>query len=134
MLVLDVDTIPVFERDFDGFLEFLNGKTSRPVISPKSFALVFNFDMQGLAVAARVHRNTITRAPESEGVQRYLRESVRVVRAAVDVSHSIEKAIFWYRNHPIPTFDYKTGQQLTTEGRADDVVRYLQSLRQGFSG
>ena len=81
-----------------------------------------------------MHRNTITRAPESEGVQRYLRESIRVVRAATDVSHSIEKAIYWYRNHPIPTFDYKTGQQLTSEGRADDVVSYLQSLRQGFSG
>lgn len=134
MLVHDSDTLPVFERDFDGFLEFLNGETNRPVISPRSFALVFNFDLQSLAAAARVHRNTITRAPESEGVQRYLRESVRVVRAAADVSHSIEKAIYWYRNHPIPAFDYKTGQQLISEGRTDDVVTYLQSLRQGFAG
>ena len=59
---------------------------------------------------------------------------MRVVRAAADVSHSIEKAIYWYRNHPISTFDYKTGQQLISEGRTDDVVTYLQSLRQGFAG
>ncbi|KQQ36282.1 hypothetical protein ASF61_08880 [Duganella sp. Leaf126] len=134
MLVRESDTMPVFDRDFDSFLVFLNGETRRPAISPRSFARAFNFDLQSLAAAARVHRNTITRAPESESVQRYLRESVRVVRAAADVSHSIEKAIYWYRNHPIPTFDYKTGQQLISEGRTDDVVKYLQSLRQGFSG
>jgi hypothetical protein len=134
MLSLDADAIPVFERDFDRFLDFLNGDTKRPLISPKSFALVFNFDMQSLATAAHVHRNTVTRAPESESVQRYLRESIRIVRAAADAAHSIEKAIFWYKNHPIPTFDYKTAQQLVSEGRSDDLIRYLQSLRAGFSG
>jgi hypothetical protein len=134
MMLIDAGTVPVFDRDFDGFLDYLNGDSHRPVISPKSFALVFNFDLQDLAAAARVHRNTITRAPESEGVQRYLRESIRIVRAAADVSRSIEKALYWYKNHPIPTFDYKTGDQLVSEGRADDVVRYLQSLQQGFAG
>ena len=134
MLSLDADAIPVFERDFDRFLDFLNGDTKRPLISPKSFALVFNFDMQSLAAAAHVHRNTVTRAPESESVQRYLRESIRIVRAAADAAHSIEKAIFWYKNHPIPTFDYKTAQQLVSAGRSDDLIRYLQSLRAGFSG
>ncbi len=134
MLSLDAGAIPVFERDFDRFLDFLNGDTKRPLISPKSFALVFNFDMQSLAAAAHVHRNTVTRAPESESVQRYLRESIRIVRAAADAAHSIEKAIFWYKNHPIPTFDYKTAQQLVSDGRSDDLIRYLQSLRAGFSG
>lgn len=134
MFSLSADAVPIFERDFDLFLDFLNGDTKRPLISPKSFALVFNFDMQSLAAAANVHRNTVTRAPESESVQRYLRESVRIVRAAADTSHSIEKAIYWYKNHPIPTFDYKTGQQLVSEGRSEDLIRYLQSLRAGFAG
>lgn len=134
MLTLHADDVPVFDRDFDRFLAFLNGDTKRPLISPKIFALVFNFDIQSLATAARVHRNTVARAPESEGVQRYLRDSVRVVRAAADVSHSIEKAIFWYKNYPIPTFDYKTAQQLVSEGRTDDLILYMQSLQTGFSG
>lgn len=134
MSSLPADLIPVFDRDFNRFLDFLNGDTKRPSISPKSFALVFNFDMQSLAAAAHVHRNTVTRSPESESVQRYLRESIRIVRAAADASHSIEKAIYWYKNHPIPTFDYKTGQQLVSEGRSEDLIRYLQSLRAGFAG
>lgn len=134
MLTIACDTVPVFERDFARFLDFLNGASKRPWISPKSFGLVFNFDMQSLASAAHVHRNTVTRAPESETVQRYLRESIRVVRAATDVVHSIEKAIYWYRNHPIPIFDYRTAQELVSEGRSDDIVRYLQSLQTGFAG
>lgn len=134
MLTPQADEVPIFERDFDRFLTFLNGNTKRPLISPRIFALVFNFDMQSLATAARVHRNTVARTPESEGVQRYLRDSIRVVRAAADVSHSIEKAIFWYKNHPIPTFDYKTAQQLVSEGRTDDLIPYVQSLQTGFSG
>jgi murein L,D-transpeptidase YcbB/YkuD len=128
------DAIPEFKRDFDTFLDYLNDGTSRAVISPRRFAQVFSFDMQTLAAAANVHRNTVSRAPESESIQVYLRASVRVLRAAVDVAGSIDKAIYWYRNHPLPIFDYKTAQQLVSEGRTDDVVRYLQSLQAGFAG
>jgi len=128
------DAIPAFERDFDVFLNYLNDGTNRAVISPKRFAQVFSFDLQSLASAAKVHRNTLSRAPESESIQVYLRASVRVLRAAADVAGSIDKAIYWYRNHPLPVFDYKTAQQLVSEGRTDDVVRYLQSLQAGFAG
>ena len=128
------DAIPAFERDFDTFLNYLNDGANRAVISPQRFARVLSFDLQSLAAAANVHRNTVSRAPESESIQIYLRASVRVLRAAVDVAGSIDKAIYWYRNHPLPVFDYKTAQQLVSEGRTDDVVRYLQSLQTGFAG
>lgn len=119
MLSLDAGAIPVFERDFDRFLDFLNGDTKRPLISPKSFALVFNFDMQSLAAAAHVHRNTVTRAPESESVQRYLRESIRIVRAAADAAHSIEKAIFGTR---IIRFRPSTTKRRSSSSRTGDLT------------
>jgi uncharacterized protein (DUF2384 family) len=90
--------------------------------------------MQTLAAQAHVHRNTLNRAPETESVQKYLRDSVKVMRAAVDVAGSVEDAIFWYKNHPIAAFDYKTAAELVSEGRTEPLIRYIQSLQAGFAG
>lgn len=128
------EAIPVFERNFDRFLSFLNTDTSPASISPKRFGQVLSLDMQTLAAKAHVHRNTISRAPNAESVQGYLRESVRVMRAAVDIAGSVEKAIFWFKNNPLPTFDYKTPQDLVSEGRTEALIRYIQSLQAGFAG
>jgi uncharacterized protein (DUF2384 family) len=59
---------------------------------------------------------------------------VRVVRAAVDIAGSVEKAIFWFKNYPLPPFDYKTPQDLVSERRTEDIIRYIQSLQAGFTG
>lgn len=127
--------IPVFERNFDQFLNYLQDiETGSASLSPKRYGQVLRLDMQTLATQAHVHRNTISRAPEAESVQRYLRESVRVMRAAADVAGSVEKAIFWFKNNPLPTFDYKTPQELVSEGRSEALIRYIQSLQTGFAG
>ncbi|MBY0241507.1 MAG: MbcA/ParS/Xre antitoxin family protein [Burkholderiaceae bacterium] len=114
-------------------MDFLNADSS-PSISPKRFGLVFRVDMQTLAAQAHVHRNTLRLAPDTETLQAHLRESLRVMRAAADVSGSIEKAIFWFKNHPLPVFDYKTAQDLVSEKRTEALIKYLQSLRAGYSG
>jgi uncharacterized protein (DUF2384 family) len=114
-------------------MNFLNGEASAS-ISPKRFGLVFKVDMQTLAAQARVHRNTVRLAPDSETIQSYLRESVRVMRAAADMSGSIEKALYWFKNYPLPTFDYKTAQDLVSEKRTEAIIAYLKSLEAGFAG
>jgi uncharacterized protein (DUF2384 family) len=129
-----IEAIPVFERNFDRFLDFLNDDARPASISPKRFGEVLSLDMQTLAAKAHVHRNTISRAPDAESVQGHLRESVRVMRAAVDIVGSVEKAIFWFKNNPLPTFDYKTPQDLVSEGRTEALIRYIQSLQAGFAG
>ena len=133
MAVPDSEAVPVFDRNFDGFMTFLHSEASAS-ISPKRFGLVFRVDMQTLAAQAHVHRNTIRLAPDTETIQSHLRESVRVMRAAADISGSIEKAIYWFKNHPLPTFDYKTPQELVSEKRTGALVKYLQSLQAGFTG
>lgn len=130
-----VESVPVFERNFERFMSFLQDTDAGPVsISPKRFGQALNVDMQTLAASAHVHRNTISRAPSAESLQRYLRESVRIMRAAADVSGSIENAIFWFKNYPLPTFDYKTPQDLVSEERTEALIRYIQSLKAGFTG
>jgi len=56
------------------------------------------------------------------------------MRAAVDITGSVEDAIYWFKNNPLPVFDYKTPQGLVSEGRTEALVRYIQSLQAGFVG
>ena len=130
-----IEASPVFEQNFDGFMNYLQDVDVSPsLISPKRYVSMLKLDMQTLAENAHVHRNTISRAPGSESVQKYLRDSVRVIRAASDVSRSIENAIYWFKNNPIPAFNYKTSQDLVSEGRVDTLIQYIESLHAGFTG
>lgn len=70
--------------------------------SPKQFCDVRSIDIQTLATQAHVHRNTISQAPVSECVQKFLREALCVMFAANDLSGVITRVIFWYRNESLP--------------------------------
>jgi hypothetical protein len=124
---------PVFGQDFDAFMTYLRDETS-PTLSPARYGQVLHLDAQTLAQSAQVHRNTLRRAPQSASVQGFLRDSVRVLRAATDLNGSVEEALFWFSNHPLPVFDYKTAHTLVTERRTEALLRYLTSLDAGFAG
>ena len=128
-------TIPTFKKNFDGFLDFLRDQEAgTATLSPKRFSEVFSMDLQTLAAQAHVHRNTISRAPASEGVQHFLREALRVIRAAADLSGDVDRSLFWYRNEPLQPFGYKTAEQLVSDGRTEDLLRYIESLEAGAAG
>lgn len=117
------------------FVEFLKDEESQvPSLSPKRFSEAMNIDLQTLAEQAHVHRNTISRAPASRGVQDFLREALRVIKAATDLQGELPKALFWYRNEPLSAFGYRTAERLVSEGRTDDVLRYVLSLEAGAAG
>jgi hypothetical protein len=127
--------VPVLGGTFQHFVEFLReAETSAPVLSPKRFSLAMHIDLQTLAEQAHVHRNTISRAPGSRGVQDFLREALRVIKAATDLNGDLNKALFWYRNEPLSVFGYKTAERLVSEGRTDDLLRYVASLEAGAAG
>ncbi|WP_175807618.1 DUF2384 domain-containing protein [Burkholderia cenocepacia] len=121
--------------DFDQFMASLRDPDSTvPIVSVRRFAAALHIDMQTLARLAHVHRNTLSRFEGSESVQRFLREALRIIRAATDVSGDVRSALFWYRNEPLRTFNYKTAEQLVSEGRTDDLLRYIVSLESGSAG
>jgi hypothetical protein len=129
------DVPPVLGKDYDRFVEYLRDPaTPGPLLSPKRFSQALRMDLQTLAEQAHVHRNTISRAPASPGVQRFLREALRVIKAGTDISGDVTKALFWYRNEPLSAFGYKTAEQLVSEGRTEDVLRYIVSLEAGAAG
>ncbi|HEY4367104.1 MAG TPA: hypothetical protein VGN07_07685 [Steroidobacteraceae bacterium] len=93
-----------------------------------------DIEKQQLAELAHVHRNTVSRMPRSPQLQKFLRESIRVLAAATDFNGSSKKAAFWFRNQPIADFGYRTAEALVSEGRADDVLRYIEILDAGSAG
>lgn len=127
--------VPAFNKNFEGLLDFLRDQeVGVATLSPRRFSEVFSMDIQTLATQAHVHRNTISRAPGSESVQRFLREALRVLRAATDLSGDVNRALFWYRNEPLQPFGYKTAEQLVSDGRTEDLLRYIESLEAGAAG
>jgi len=120
---------------FQHFIEFLQEPDeSGPVLSPRRFSQAMHIDLQTLAEQAHVHRNTISRAPGSRGVQDFLRQALRVIKAATDLNGDVKRALFWYRNEPLSVFGYRTPEQLVSEGRTDDLLRYVVSLEAGAAG
>ncbi|KVN88687.1 hypothetical protein [Burkholderia ubonensis] len=130
-----VDYDPTTSGGFDQFMESLRDRDSgSPIVSARRFATALHIDMQTLARLAHVHRNTVSRLAGSESVQKFLRDALRIIRAATDISSDVQRALFWYRNEPLPTFDYKTAEQLVSEGRTEDLLRYVTSLETGAAG
>jgi hypothetical protein len=126
---------PVAQQSYQGFVEYLREPDiGAPLLSPKRFSEALHIDIQTLAEQAKVHRNTIARAPGSRSVQDYLREALRAIKAANDLSGDLGKALFWYRNEPLSLFNYKTAERLVSEGRTDDLLRYIASLEAGAAG
>jgi hypothetical protein len=130
-----VDKLPALAENFEQLMEFLREpEAGVAALSPKRFSQILGIDLQTLAAQAHVHRNTITRAPGSRAVQQFLREALRVIRAATDLSGDVRRALFWYRNDPLPALGYKTAEQLVAEGRTEDVLRYVASLGAAAAG
>ena len=127
--------LPVLGGTYQHFIEFLRDPDQpAPVLSPKRFSQAMHIDLQTLAEQAHVHRNTIRRAPGSRGVQGFLREALRVIKAATDLNGDLNKALFWYRNEPLSVFGYKTPERLVSEGRTDDLLPYMAALEAGAAG
>ena len=103
-----------------------------PLISPTLYIDMLKLDIGTFARHAHVHRNTVSRAPGAASVQTYLRQNIRVLAAALDASgNDLGKALQWFRNEPLPPFAYKTAEQLVADGRANDVIRVIDSNAAG---
>ncbi|TLF45917.1 DUF2384 domain-containing protein [Halomonas urmiana] len=124
-------------KTYERFVEDLKRSATaagKPIIDPRLFARALGMDLQVLAADAHVHRVTLSRAQGSEKLQGFLRDALQVLRAATDINGDFRHALFWFRNEPISTFDYRTPERLVSEGRTQDLVRYLQALKAGAVG
>ena len=118
---------------FPDFLESLRLPNSA-ALSPSKMSEVLELPAQEMASLARVHRNTLSGAPNSSRVQTAMRDIVRVLSAASGFCGDFDKAVFWFRNHPLPDLNHLTPLQLVERGKAESVIEYIGSLEAGASG
>ena len=122
-------------RTYQQFVDFLHEPgESEPMLSPGKYAVALRIALRDLADQARVHRNTVSRSPNSKRVQEYLRQALRVIKAGTDLRGDVNVALLWYRGEPLAVFDYKTAEALVAERRTDDVLRYVTSIEAGAAG
>lgn len=105
-----------------------------PYLSVDRVAEFFAFHPHDLATRARVHRDTPTARPHDPVLQSYMRQLLRVFTVAAQLSGDANRAATLIRNEPLRAFASKTADELVQEGRADDVIAYLESWAGGAAG
>ena len=105
-----------------------------PVIEPERFAAALHLQAQELAQLAHVHRTTVSEAPTNPRLQHFMREALRVLSAAFEVTQDRDRALYGYRNAPIAEFNHQTAERLVADHKTDAVLAYLTSIRSGATG
>jgi len=59
--------------------------------------------------------------------RRHLREALRALSAAYEITYDRDRSIFWFRNTPIPEFGDRTAEQIVAEGKTDAIVHLRSS-------
>ena len=67
----------------------------------------------------------------SDKIQRRLRELVEVINKAEPRFGSPVMAYAWYRSEPLPGFSGQTAMQLVRDGRAGDILDYIDAVDAG---
>jgi uncharacterized protein (DUF2384 family) len=73
---------------------------------------------------------TVSIVPSENGS----RDALRIIKAATDLFGEVDTASSWFHNEILSAFRFKTAEQLVSEGRTEDVLRYLSSLEAGAAG
>jgi hypothetical protein len=63
-----------------------------------------------------------------------LEEALSVLRAAAHLSGDLKLATAWFFEDRIAVFDGLTAEALVQQGRAADVLKYIEQLDAGFAG
>jgi hypothetical protein len=101
-------------------------------ISPHLMSKAMRMPLTDLSHVLRVHRNTLTRHPDSQDIQTRLGQIVRIVsEVASMVGGDSNRAILWFRFEPLAGFDNKTAEQLVMSGNAEAVEVHLKMLHEG---
>lgn len=122
------------EAQFTEFLVSVS-ETSRPLLSPTRFSKRLQWPIQSLADRAHVHRNTVAKTPGAPAIQAYLRNVLKVIRVALELTQGdLNRSLIWFQNSPIAEFEYRTADELVAAGETEAVVKYLESVLAGPTG
>ena len=121
--------------DASRFIEELQDPVLAPMPSPARYISLLDMHVETPARNARVSVSAITTTPGIANIQSHLRENLRVIKAAYDASGGdLAKSLRWFRVEQLSAFGQRTAEQPVSAGRADDVIRLIDSLSGGATG
>lgn len=103
------------------------------LFAPRKIADAFRTTSEEIARTAGLGRDAVQRKDRvrSDKTQRRLREMVEIVNKVEPRFGSALMAYAWYRSEPLPGFAGRTAMQLVRDGRADDVLDYIDAVDAG---
>lgn len=104
------------------------------VFVPRRIAEALRTTSEEIARTAGLGKDAIQRKDRigSDKTQRRLREMIEVINKVEPRFGSVLMAYAWYRSEPLPGFSGQTAMQLVREGRADDVLDYVDAVDAGI--
>ena len=103
------------------------------IFVPRRIAEVLRTTSEEIARTAGLGRDAIQRKDRirSDKTQRRLREMIEIINKVEPRFGSALMAYAWYRSEPLPGFSCQTAMRLVREGRADDVLDYIDAVDAG---
>lgn len=137
MLPMPPNTRPPKSESATGFrlIENLQDPELPPMLSPTRYITLLDMDVETLARNVGVSVSAITNTPGAASIQSHLKDNLRVIKAAYDVSGAdLVKSLRWFRAEQLPAFGQRTAEQAVSAGQVDDVIRLIDSLHGGAAG
>lgn len=103
------------------------------LFAPAKIAHAFHTTSEEVARSAGLGRDAIQRKDRvrSDKTQRRLREMVEVINKVESRFGSALIAFAWYRSEPLAGFSGRTAMQLVKEGRASEVLEFIDAVDAG---
>lgn len=102
-----------------------------PFLSADRVSDVLGINQSELAKLIGVARNTLTAKSGARKVDQALSPVVRILAMVAEMAGDESRAAVWFKHQPIPGWAGKTAYDLVSEGKADKVLAYLESVRSG---
>jgi uncharacterized protein (DUF2384 family) len=103
------------------------------MFAPNKIANVFRTTSAEIARTVGLGKDAIQRKDRvrSDKTQRRLREMVEIVNKVEPRFGSALMAYAWYRSEPLPGFSGQTAMQLVRDGRAEEVLDFIDAVDAG---
>jgi hypothetical protein len=103
------------------------------LFAPAKIANAFRTTSEEVARSAGLGRDAIQRKDRlrSDKTQRRLREMIEIINKIEPRFGSALMAFAWYRSEPLPGFSGQTAMQMVKDGRASDVLEYVDAVDAG---
>lgn len=103
------------------------------LFAPRKIADVFRTTSDEIARTVGLGKDAVQRKERvrSDKTQRRLREMVEIINKVEARFGSGLMAYAWYRSEPLSGFSGQTAMQLVRNGRADDVLDYIDAIDAG---